>query len=344
MKDHRTIVVADHHKQVFVCQVIDRSTGELCSRTLESRRDVLRPFLEALPRPALVYVEACRSWEWVSDLCDELAIDLQLVDPSRMPEIARSPKKTDHHDVAAMVQRLTVTGELPSSFRANREQRELRALTRQLSDLRNTRRRLIHQIHAVIDAHGLPAAKAQFVRADWRERTRGALSRLAWLALECLLLQYDQNLALQELLEVEIVALVKEREDYRRLLKIPGIGPVLAATILAECAGIERFKSAREFAAFTGLTPRVRSSAGKAKLGAITRNGSPHLRWALGQAAMVSLRCKTPTRITAFYRRKRAKGKPGAVAICAAAHKLARAVWVVLARGEEFSAEVKAAA
>jgi hypothetical protein len=173
LKDQRTIVVADHHETVFVCQVLDRGTVEVRSLTLEGRRDVLRPILEALPRPALVYVEACRSWEWVSNLRDELAIDLQLVDPSRMPENARSSKKTDHHDVAAMVHRLTVTGELPSSCRAR------------------------------------------------RERTRGALSRLAWLALECLLLQYDQNLALQELLEGEIVALVKDRKDYRRLLKIP---------------------------------------------------------------------------------------------------------------------------
>lgn len=343
MRHHRTIVVADHHKSVFVCQVLDRETGEVRRARLKSRRDVLGPFLGALPGPVLVYVEACRSWEWVSDLCEDLEIDLCLVDPSRMPEIARSSKKTDEHDVEAMVERLQVKGELPQSYRASRGERELRGLTRRLSDLRNTRRRLIHQIHATIDAQGMPATKRDFVRGQWRESMRSTLSRHAWLDLECLLLQYDQSLALQELIEREVELLVKERDDYRRLQACPGIGPVIAATILAESAGIERFKSARQYASFVGLTPRVRSSAGKAKIGAITRNGSPHLRWALGQAAMVGLCSKKPTRITAFYRRKRKRGKPGSVAICAAAHKLARAVWVVLARGEDFVADPKTA-
>lgn len=343
MQHHRTVVVADHHKSVFVCQVLDRETGESRTTSMKSRRDVLGPFLGALDGPVLVYVEACRSWEWVSDLCDDLRIDLRLVDPSRMPEIARSSKKTDHHDVQAMVERLQVKGDLPQSYRATRPERELRTLTRRLSDLRGTRRRLIHQLHASIDAQGLPAAKANFVRTDWRETMRSSLGENAWLDLECLLLQYDQNLALQELLEAEVEKLVNKREDYHRLKAIPGVGPVIAATILAESAGIERFLTARQYASFVGLTPRVRSSAGKAKLGCITRNGPPQLRWALGQAAMVGLRCKKPTRISAFYRRKRKRGKPGSVAICAAAHKLARAVWVVLTRGEDFASEPKAA-
>jgi transposase len=343
MRHHGTIVVADHHKSVFVCQVLDQETGEISLASLASRRSVLRPFLEGLKGPVLVFVEACRSWEWVSDLCEDLGIELRLVDPSRMPEIARSTKKTDRHDVEAMVQRLLVTGELPQSYRASRSERELRALTRRLCDLRHTRRRLIHQVHATIDAQGLPAPKSDFGRKQWRETMRSAVSRHTWLDLECLLLQYDQNLALQELLEAEVEQLVKEREDYRRLRVIPGIGPVIAATILAESAGIERFKTARQYGAFAGLTPNVRSSAGKAKLGHITRNGPPQLRWALGQAAMVGLCSKTPTRIKAFYQRKKKRGKPGSVAVCAAAHKLARAIWVVLVRKVDFVADPKAA-
>jgi transposase len=343
MNEYRTIVVADHHKTVFVCQVLDRQTGEVRATSLAARRDVLRPFLAALEGAVLVFVEACRSWEWVSDLCEELGLDLRLVDPKRMPEIARSSKKTDQHDVQAMVDRLLVQGDLPQSYRATRSERELRALTRRLGDLRETRKRLIYQIHAVIDAHGLPAKKEFFVKESWREGIRAALRELEWMDLECVLLQYDQNLALQGLLEGRIEELVRSHEDYHRLKAIPGIGPVIAATVLAESCGIQRFKSARQFASFVGLTPRVRSSAGKARMGRITRNGPPQLRWALGQAAMVSLRCKEPGPIADFYRRKRKRGKPGSVAICAAAHKLARAVWAVLTRGEDFRRNPKAA-
>jgi transposase len=126
------------------------------------------------------------------------------------------------------------------------------------------------------------------------------------------------------------------RKDAKRLQKIPGVGPIIAATIVAETADIHRFRSARAFAAYTGLVPRVRSSAGKAKLGHITRSGPPGLRWALGHAIFASVRSKQASAATSFYRRKSKKGKPKKVAMCAAAHKLARIVYVMLTRDEEF--------
>lgn len=336
MKQHRTIVVADHHKSVFVCQVLDRVTGEIARRTLGGSRSELEPFLAGLRGPVLVYVEACRAWEWVSDLCEDLGHEFRLVDPRQMPEIARSTKKTDHADVEAMVRRLEVEGDLPRSYRATRIERERRALTRRLSDVRKWRRQVLVKIHAVIDSHGLPAKKAQFGRAEWRESMKASLSSDAWLDLEVLLLQYDQLLALNDLLEQRIAERFKDDDGYRRLQAIPGVGPAIAATIVAESPGIERFKSARQFAAFCGLVPRVRSSAGKAKHGHITRSGPRDLRWALGMAVMVGQFSKQATPQGAMYRRKRKKRKPARVALCAAANKLARIVFVMLARGEDY--------
>ncbi|MCB9871278.1 MAG: IS110 family transposase [Planctomycetes bacterium] len=90
---------------------------------------------------------------------------------------------------------------------------------------------------------------------------------------------------------------------------------MIAATILAETADIERFPNARAFAAYTGLVPRVRSSAGKAKLGNITRSGPPGLRWALGHAIFASIRSKHPSAATEFYRLKAKRGKPKKLAM-----------------------------
>ena len=336
MQDHRTIVVADHHKSVFVCQVVDRQTGEASKRTLASSRSVLEPFLKELQGPVLVYVEACRGWEWVSDLCSDLGIDFKLVDPSRMPEISRSSKKTDEHDVQAMVNRLLVSGELPESYRATRSERELRGLTRRLTGLRRDKQRLMNRIHAVVDSHGMPARKSSFTKEEWREDVKRILSADAWLLLESLLSQLDIATAWTELIEIRVGDLVKERPDYSRLQRIPGIGPVLGATILAESAGIRRFGTGRKYCAFAGIVPRVRSSAGVAKIGHITHEGPSDLRWALGQAAIVGLCARESTAISRMYRRKKKKGKPGKVAICAAAHKLARIVYVLLTRDEPF--------
>ena len=342
MNAHRTIVVADHHKFVFVCQTLDRVTGEVTRQSLPSTRFKLRAFFEGLEGPVLVYVEACRAWEWVSDLCEELGHDFRLVDPRQMPEIARSTKKTDRADVEAMVRRLQVDGDLPQSYRATRLERERRALSRRQADVRKWRRQILIKIHAVIDSHGLAAKKTQFTKADWREEMKVALSKDSWLDLEVLLLQYDQLLVLGELLERRISARFAEDEGYRRLQAIPGVGPAIAATIVAESAGIERFKSARQFAAYCGLVPRVRSSAGKAKHGHITRSGPRDLRWALGMAVMVGQFNKEPSPQGLMYQRKKKKRKPARVALCAAANKLARIVYVILARGEQYRPVVPA--
>jgi len=339
MENHRTIVVADHHKSTFVSQILDRVTGEISLRTLKSQRSELEPFLSGLAKPVLVFVEACRAWEWVSDLCEDLEIDIRLVNAARMPEIARSSKKTDKHDVEAMVARLRITGDLPRAYRATRAERELRGLTRRLSTLRNDRRKQLHRIHALIDARGLSAKKALFVKADWREEMESRLSADAWLVLWSLLSQYDVVCDFMERIESRLKELLSDREDYKRLQTIVGVGPVISATILAESAGIDRFSSVRKYAAYTGLVPQVRASGGKVRLGKITREGPADLRWALGQAAMCSARAKQATVIAQMYRRKKKKGKPSRVAICAAAHKLARIVYVLLTRKEDFQAK-----
>jgi transposase len=260
-----------------------------------------------------------------------------------MPEIWRSTKKTDRLDVEAMVRRLQIVGGLPEAYRPTREQRDRRGLVRCLGELRQTRRRLVNQVHAVIDAHGLPARKSCFTKTEWREAMKEELSELAWLGLEVLLSSYDQNLELTKRLERRLEEELRGSDDYQRLKEIPGFGPVIAATVLAESAGIGRFKKARQYAAFTGLVPRVRSSAGKARIGKITRSGPPLLRWALGQAVMTSRRAKQQTEVSRMYYRKRKK-KPSGVAICAAAHKLARIVYVILARGKTFQPSGKQAA
>ena len=280
MSQYRTVVVADHHKTVFVCRILDTHTGETELRQLAATREELHPLLTELAEPAILFVEACRSWEWVSDLCEDRGVEMRLVDPAKMPEIWRSNKKTDREDVEAMLTRWLMTGKLPESYRATRAQRELRGLTRRLEELRKHKRMTLNRIHALIDAHGMPANKEQFSEDAWQAATKKLLPPVVWLVLKTQLVELGVLEELQSTIDQLAGELMADREDAKRLQKIPGIGPIIAATILAETADIHRFPSARAFAAYTGLVPRVRSSAGKAKLGHITRSGPPGLRWA----------------------------------------------------------------
>jgi transposase len=138
-----------------------------------------------------------------------------------------------------------------------------------------------------------------------------------------------------ERLDARLTELTRDREDVRRLQQIAGIGPVLSATIVAECGNMERFEDSRHFASHCGLVPRVRSSAGKAKLGRLTKSGPPALRWALTQAIVAGMRVKGNP-FARFFRKKRRRGERAMRAVCAAAHKLARVVFVILSRGVDF--------
>ena len=336
MTTHRTTVLADHHKSVFVCQVLDHETGEVKKATLESRRDVLRPFLDDLPDSKQVFIEACRSWEWVSDVCEDVGVEFHLIDPRQMPEIAHSTKKSDQVDVEAMVRRFMVEGGLPSSYNATRPERELRAITREMSALRSDRRVVLQKIHAAIDAQGAPAKKTEFVKEEWRSEMQQGLSETTWFVLNSLLQRLDFIDAQRNLFDKKVKELTAKNELFHRLQAIPGIGPVIAATILAEAPHAKAFKTARQFAAYAGVVPSVRSSAGKARHGRITKSGPRDLRWALCQAVIVGQRSKEPSEAVKMYRRKKAKGKPWKVSLCAGANKLARIVWAILARDEEY--------
>ena len=88
----------------------------------------------------------------------------------------------------------------------------------------------------------------------------------------------------------ELAASVKADETAKRLMTIPGVGPVTASAITATIQDASAFASGREFAAFLGLTPRQNSTGGKTRLGRITKMGDRYLRKLLVVGACATLR------------------------------------------------------
>ncbi len=120
--------------------------------------------------------------------------------------------------------------------------------------------------------------------------------------------------------------------------EIPGLGAVLASTVVAEAGDIERFHSAKAFACATGLTPSDRSTSGKTLHGGISREGSPHLRWALTQGAMACLRARSGAGFAAgnWIRAREKRMGFKAKARVAGGRKLAEAIWRLFHYGECF--------
>jgi transposase len=151
----------------------------------------------------------------------------------------------------------------------------------------------------------------------------------------------DRQIAL---LDKEIVRRSREDEVARRLMTIPGIGPITATAITALAPPPGTFAKGRDFAAWVGLTPRQHSTGGKQKLGAISKMGERTLRRLLiiGSCAVVLQASKRGAPAGSWLEQMLAR-KPRMLVTVALANKTARIVWALLTRHEDYRAPAAAA-
>ncbi len=139
-------------------------------------------------------------------------------------------------------------------------------------------------------------------------------------------------------LEEELVAWFRGSEMAKRLKTIPGIGVITASALAATVTDPHQFTSGRQFAAWLGLTPRVNSSGGKARLGGISKMGDQYLRRLLVNGMTSQLRWARlhpdvhPWAAGLLHR------KPAKLVAVAMANKAARIAWVVMTRDEIYGA------
>ena len=137
---------------------------------------------------------------------------------------------------------------------------------------------------------------------------------------------------------------MKDKADYQRLLTIPGVGPVIAATLLGTVANPESFKNGRQLAAWLGLTPSQFSSGELNRMGAITKRGNSTLRRLLihGARSVLNWCDRKSDSLSCWLTRLKIR-MPGNKAAFALANKLARIIWRVLAKKEVFNVKLACA-
>jgi transposase len=137
-------------------------------------------------------------------------------------------------------------------------------------------------------------------------------------------------------LDRAIVADVRRNENAKRLMAIPGVGPLLASAMVAAVPDPAMFRSGRNLAAWIGLVPRQNSSGGKERLGGITKQGNRYLRQLLFVGAMAVIRyaerygTRRPWLVRLMARRQTK------VAAAALANKTARMIWAIMTSGERY--------
>jgi transposase len=275
----------DLHRNRSHVAVIDEQGELTLSRRIVNDRDT---FLEMLGDPGAgthVALEATYGWEWLAELLEEAGYDLHLAHPLRTRAIASARVKTDAIDAKTLAHLLR-TGFLPEAYVAPRELRDLRELLRHRATLTRMRSAVKNRVHAILAKHGIAREHSdlfgkggrEFLEAlELRDAPRRRLDSLM-----SLINDFDREIETTTR-EIEERAKTDDRVDV--LTQIRGVGRYTAMLIIAEIGDITRFPTARHLCSWAGLAPSVRSSDGKARLGHITRQGSPALRWALVEAA-----------------------------------------------------------
>lgn len=146
-------------------------------------------------------------------------------------------------------------------------------------------------------------------------------------------------------LDVEIEARARKNEVARRLMTVPGIGPLIATAIAVLAPPPEAFRKARDFAAWLGLTPRQHSTGGKQRLGATTKMGERSLRRLLiiGANSVIIKRHVHAAARPGTWLGGMLTRKPPMLARVALANKMARIVWALMARGGVYQSPALAA-
>jgi transposase len=250
--------------------------------------------------------------------------------------IRQARAKTDRLD-ARMLAKLLAAGELDAVWMPDEACRVMRRRLARREQLLRARTRAKNEIHAVLmrRLQGRPPVSDLFgVKGRrWLSELELPVEEAETLASALRHVEFlDQEIAAVE----RLIALEALRSaDARRLMTVPGVNVICAATFLAAIGDIRRFGSARRLVAYLGLDPRVRQSGTEpARSGRISKRGSASARWALVEAAWSVVHQPGPLR--AFYERIRARRGHGK-AVVAAARKLTVLFWCLLTRGQDYA-------
>ena len=328
-----TTVGLDIAKSVFQVHGIDATGVVQVQRKLPRSR--LLPFFEKLPR-CLVGIEACATaHHWAREL-KALGHEVRLMPPAYVkPYVKR--QKNDMADAAAICEAVTRPTMRFVEVKSP-EQQGVMVLHRTRQTLIRQRTQLSNVIRGHMAEFGLVAPIGREGLQSLIEKLSGD-ERVPAAARSCLLMLADQlRLVNAQVLEADraIMAAVRSSETARRLMGIPGVGPLLASALVAAVPDPHAFRSGRNLAAWIGLVPRQNSSGGKERLGGITKAGDRYLRQLLVVGAMAVIRyaerheTRRPWLVQLMSRRTT---KVAAVAL---ANKTARIVWAVMTTGQPY--------
>ncbi|MCA1455159.1 IS110 family transposase [Bradyrhizobium sp. BRP22] len=321
----------DLAKNVFQVHGGDPSGSVLFRKKL--RRDQVLGFLATQPT-FTVAMEACAGGHYRAREIAKLGHAVRLIAPGYVKPFVKRQKNdaADAEAICEAAQRPTMRFVAVKS-----EEQQAAAMVFHVRDLVvRQRTQTINAIRGHLAEFGLVAAQGLFhvtklVAAIENDSTIPEAARPILFLLVEQLRSLDARVAV---LDREIARRAREDAEARRLMTIPGIGPITATALAALAPSAQIFKRGRDFAAWLGLTPLQRSSGGKQKLGETSRMGERTLRRLLIIGASATVRwAMRKGSMTDPWLSRMLERKPPMLVIVALANKTARIVWALMARG-----------
>lgn len=334
---HAITIGLDIAKSVFQVHGVDAREGCVLRKRL--RRSQVVGFFASL-EPSLIGIEACAgAHHWAREL-SKSGHEVRLLPPAYVkPYVKRG--KSDALDAEAICE---AVGRPTMRFVPGKsvESQAVLVLHKVRRQLVRQRTMLVNMLRSHMAEFGIVAAKgigrvgdlASIVGDEADER----LPMLAREALRRVLHQLDALGADIEKLDRRLVQHCKSDERSKRLAAIPGLGTISATAFAAAVTDAGRFKSGRHFASWLGLTPKRNASGEKERKGRISKMGNAYLRslLVLGATALLRQAKRDKAQAGGLAARLLSKGKPPRLVTVALANKLARIVWVLLAKDRRY--------
>jgi len=318
----------DLHKTNFVTCFIEADETQRLE-TYPLTRDGLARFTRQLNAQDEVAVEATQNVHYFYDQVKARVSRVAVVDTYRFGVVAKSKKKTDKADAAALARFLKL-GWLPEVPVPSEQVRTLRQLLKARETLVSMRTKLKNMAHAAFSRNGIALTRAAFASRSSRARllSRDDLPAADLLVLRACLRQVEQLDVEVKVMEEEVMRRGKSLRGVRRLLQVHGLNLLSAISLLAEVGDVSLFETSKQLVSYAGLATSTKQSSETVRHGGITKRGRKRLRTVCIQAVLAMVN-RTDTPLMSFYQQKK-REKGAGKAICATARKLLTIIFVLL--------------